>query len=1042
MGISARDTTSRTPRGAGASRTRHRRPLLGGAVAVTTLAMVAVTAPAALADSAPAPAPQRVGAAPHLPRGAVRTAAPAGDTPIDLGVVLSPRDPAGLKKFIADVSTPGSPLYHHYLGTGEFGPAFGASAAEVDRVRTALKAQGLSTGPLEADGLTLPVHTTVGAAGKAFRTGFTGYRTSDGRHGVANTTAPAVQGDVAHAIRGVTGLTTLAEVRPHFTVHSKPRSLRADTAGASGGTVAPRATSKTPALCSGVKTLMSSYPPQTDTKDYWSARTLATAYGMADQPNVGTGVSVGVFELEDYSTKDIAAYQSCYGTKVSVGAVKVDGGPKVKPDYRTGFGSESALDIEDLIGLVPQASLLVYQGPDVVDAKGNPVATSKNVLDVYAKMVNDNRVQVISTSWGSCELDTDDTFMDAENLIFQQAAAQGQTVTAAAGDDGSTDCLADAWDDDGDGINDNPNTTALSVDDPAGQPYVLGVGGTTMPGAHGTSESTWNSEGGATGGGVSHHFALDSLHGYQAGVDGSGYNDACQAAPDTKCRQVPDVAALADPDTGYLIANGQASDGGQYWAVFGGTSGASPTWAALIAQADLDLSCAAGGPVGFVNPALYKLPATAFRDITEGENYLPETGAQPYGSYPAGAGYDLTTGRGTPHARSVIPALCKAVPQSAAGTFTSVKPTRLLDTRSKVGVSTTTPVKSKATLTLRIEGNKLASIPASGVTAVVLNTTAVSPTASGYLVAYPGGKTRPTSANVNWAKGRTVADLAVVPVGADGTVKLYNSSSGTVHVVADVFGYFSTAAGGATYHPAGPARVLDTRSKTGVSTKTPVKAKATVALKVAGVGGVPAKGAKAVVLNVTVTGPTASGHLTAYPGGTTRPSSSNLNWVKGQTVPNLVVVPVGSNGKVNLYNGSSGKAHFVADVFGYYSTGTGASFHAAGPHRVLDTRSGIGASKTAVLKSSGTLALNLNDGNVLAHAKAVVLNVTVTHSTAAGYLTVWPDSKKQPSSSNLNWAKGQTVANLVTVPVVNGKVDFHVSKGSVDVIADLFGYYA
>lgn len=155
------------------------------------------------------------------------------------------------------------------------------------------------------------------------------------------------------------------------------------------------------------------------------------------------------------------------------------------------------------------------------------------------------------------------------------------------------------------------------------------------------------------------------------------------------------------------------------------------------------------------------------------------------------------------------------------------------------------------------------------------------------------------------------------------------------------------------------------------------------------------------------------------------------------------MVPVGSNGKVNLYNGSSGKAHFVADVFGYYSAGTtGASFHAAGPHRVLDTRSGIGASKTAVLKSSGTLALNLNDGNVLAHAKAVVLNVTVTHSTAAAYLTVWPDSKKRPSSSSLNWAKGQTVANLVTVPVVNGKVDFHVSKGSVDVIADLFGYYA
>jgi Pro-kumamolisin, activation domain len=1031
MGIAARDMASRMLRRATASRAHHRTALLGGAVAATTLAMVAATAPAAMADTSPTPAPQRVGTAPHLPRGAVRTAAPAGDTPIDLGVVLSPRDPAALKKFIADVSTPGSPLYHHYLKTGEFGPAFGATDGTVSRVRAALKAQGLTPGPLAADGLTLPVHTTVGTAQKAFRTGFTGYRTSDGRSGVTNTVAPAVQGGVAPDITSITGLTTTAELHPHVAVNAKAKVVAPKTA--TSGATAPHVNGKTPALCSNISSLLSENG-YSDTQDYWSARSLAGAYGMADQPNVGTGVTVGVFELENYSTKDIAAYQSCYATKVPVSAVKVDGGPKAAVNPVADVGVESALDIEDLIGLVPQASLLVYQGPDATSA------TYQNVLDTYQKMVTDDQAQVISSSWGSCELDTPASFMDAESLIFQQAAAQGQTVTAASGDSGSADCW---YDEDGDGVNDDPNGTSLSADDPSGQPYVLGVGGTSMTGSAGASQTTWNDESGATGGGVSEHFSLDATTGYQAGADGAGYTDACAAAAGLKCRQVPDVSALADLNTGYLLANGQESNGAQDWTIIGGTSGASPTWAALIAQADQDLSCAADGPVGFVNPALYQLPATAFRDITDGDNYLSHADMPAGTSYPAGPGYDLATGLGTPHARSIIPALCKAVPQAPAGTFTSVNPTRILDTRAKIGVGTTTPVKADTAVSLKITGSAGGAVPASGVTAIVLNTTAVAPSTGGHLIAYPDGTTRPSSSNLNWVTGKTVPNLVVVPVGADGKVDLYNASSGTVHFVADVFGYFSTATGGATYFPVGPARVLDTRAKIGVGTTTPVKADTAVSLKIAGAGGVPATGATAVVLNVTATGETSSGHLIAYPDGVSQPTSSNINWVTGKTVPNLVVVPVGADGKVDLFNASSGTTHFVADVFGYYAAGSaGATFHAAGPSRLLDTRSGTGASKAGALTSTGSLSLSLSDGNVLAGAKAVVLNVTVVNgSTDSGVLTVWPDGQTLPNSSNLNWSKGQTIANLVTVPVIDGKVDFHVNKGSVDVVADLFGYY-
>lgn len=1031
MGISARDTAPRAEGPAASAPSRRRRALPGGVVAATALAMVAAIAPQAMADTATTPAPQRIGGAPVLPHGAVRTAAPAADTALDLSVVLSPRDPAALTKFIADVSTPGSPLYHQYLKTGQFRSAFGATDATVAKVRAALKAKGLTAGALGSDGLTLPVHTTVGAAGKAFDTGFTGFRDPQGRAGISNTEAPEVRGDVAGAITAVTGLTTTAAVHSHLSAVTK-KSFAAAPQGA-GTAVAPRINGTTPALCSGIKNGVASIG-WNDSQQYWSPRSLAGAYGMADQPNVGSGVTVGIFELESFSAKDIAAYQSCYGTHVAVSTVKVDGGAKVPANADLGIGAESALDIEDLIGLVPQASLVVYQGPDITDAHGNPGnVTYQNILDVYQKMVTDNRARVLSTSWGGCEQDTPPSFMAAENVIFQQAAAQGQTVTAASGDFGSSDCIADG----------TTSSGSQAVDDPASQPYVLGVGGTTMTGSGGSYQSTWNNYPSvrATGGGVSTYVTTDAANGFQAAANGPGYQNLCGAPAGEKCRQVPDVAALADPETGYLLAYGQESDGAQDWTIFGGTSGASPTWAALIAQADQDLTCAADGSVGWTHPALYQLPSTAFRDITTGDNEVPNSYG-PTPGYNAGTGYDLTTGLGTPKARSIIPALCKAVPSSAAGTFTSVNPARILDTRAHIGVSTTTPVKANSAVTVQVTGVGGVNPPAgSTVTSVVLNTTAVAPTTAGHLIAYPDGSTMPVSSNLNWVAGQTVPNLVTLPVGADGKVKLYNASGGTVHFVADVFGYYSTSTAGDTYHPVGPNRILDTRAHIGVPTTTPVQAYGTLPVQIAGAGGVPVTGASAVVLNVTVTAPTASGHLTAYPDGTPQPTSSNLNWVKGETRPNQVVVPIGADGKIDLYNFGS-TSHFVADVSGYYSAdATGASFHSAGPSRLLDTRYGIGAPKVAPLTSAADLALNLNDGNVLANATAVVLNVTVTNGTNTSVLTVWPDGRARPSASSLNWTKNATVANLVTVPVIDGKVDFHVNYGSTAVIADVFGYF-
>ena len=250
------------------------------------------------------------------------------------------------------------------------------------------------------------------------------------------------------------------------------------------------------------------------------------------------------------------------------------------------------------------------------------------------------------------------------------------------------------------------------------------------------------------------------------------------------------------------------------------------------------------------------------------------------------------------------------------GAFVSVGPARVLDTRKGVGAPVAR-VGAKATLHLPVLGR--GGVPVSGVAAVVLNVTVAAPSGSGYLTVFPDGVSRPVVSNLNFVSGQTVPNLVVVPVGANGKVALYNGSGGATDVLADVAGYYRSGASAepGAFVSVGPARVLDTRKGVGAPVAR-VRAKATVHLGVLGQGGVPVSGVAAVVLNVTVAAPSGSGYLTVFPDGVSRPVVSNLNFVSGQTVPNLVVVPVGANGKVALYNGSGGATDLLADVAGYY----------------------------------------------------------------------------------------------------------------------------
>jgi uncharacterized membrane protein len=322
---------------------------------------------------------------------------------------------------------------------------------------------------------------------------------------------------------------------------------------------------------------------------------------------------------------------------------------------------------------------------------------------------------------------------------------------------------------------------------------------------------------------------------------------------------------------------------------------------------------------------------------------------------------------------------------------------------------------------------------------VVLNVTAVGPTAASFVTVYADGQARPGTSNLDFAAGQTIANLVVVPVGADGKVDFYNSK-GSVNLLADLAGYYSSGTG-SSFVAAGPVRILDTRNGTG-GYSAPVGAGQTISVPVAGVDGVPSSGVTAVVLNVTAVGPTAASFVTVYADGQARPGTSNLDFAAGQTIANLVVVPVGADGKVDFYN-SKGSVNLLADLAGYYTTSGGSWLDTAGPVRILDTRYGTGG-YSAPVGAGQTISLPVTgvDGVPSSGVTAVVLNVTAVGPTAASFVTVYPDGQARPDTSNLDFAKGETIPNLVVVPVgADGKVDFYNDAGSVNLLADLAGYF-
>ncbi len=222
-----------------------------------------------------------------------------------------------------------------------------------------------------------------------------------------------------------------------------------------------------------------------------------------------------------------------------------------------------------------------------------------------------------------------------------------------------------------------------------------------------------------------------------------------------------------------------------------------------------------------------------------------------------------------------------------------------------------------------------------------------------------------------------------------------------------------------TYVKMGPIRLLDTRSGLGAP-KARVAAGGVVHLQVAGTAGVPSTGVSAVVLNVTVTGPTASGFVSLYPTGSARPTVSSLNFTAGWTGANLVTVALGRDGQVDLYN-NTGTTDLIADLVGFYNGPVaGKPVYIGGgyqpmdsPFRALDTRTKVGK-----VPGGAAIHVPVDFGDVgNAEVTSLAVNVTVVSPDRSGFFTTWDGTAARPTASTLNYTAGATVSNAAIVPV-------------------------
>ncbi|MBV9869616.1 MAG: IPT/TIG domain-containing protein [Frankiaceae bacterium] len=577
----------------------------------------------------------RIGKAPRVPSSAHYAGRTASSQRVSGSVALKARNPEALRREATAVSNPRSASFHRFLAKGAFAAKYGPTAATIAAVEDSLRSADLKVTSVSANHLFVHFSGTVKQAETAFRTHLANYRMRDGRTAMAPSTPVSMPASVSSQVLSVVGLDTV--LQPTSSVER----------GSKQGTSAPRRPNiahyaGAPKPCRAATQAANLFGGLTDDQ-------IAHAYGvdgLYKNHNTGSGQTVAIYELEPFSQTDLHKFNKCYYGKTAADemanrleVVKVDGGAG------TGAGSgESILDIDDVSGLAPGANIKVYEAPN----------STVGAMDETNQIVQDDTAQQVTTSWGFCELDEvnlEPGYINVGNQLYEQAALQGQTWFASSGDAGSDSCAYQSA---------TPSDPQLSTGDPGTQPFVVGVGGTTITNAaNSPTEQVWNdgNAGGGAGGGVSAVWSAPSWQvkfnnkAVAADAVAEGGLDPCPQSPTTAalCRETPDVSLQADEYTGAITVYI-----GQYggWNTFGGTSSSAPLWAAILADINASTSCQASGGLGFVAPELYAVASVphdrkaSFNDVTVGNNDVYDLFNGKF--FAAHPGYDMASGLGTP----------------------------------------------------------------------------------------------------------------------------------------------------------------------------------------------------------------------------------------------------------------------------------------------------------------------------------------------------------------------------------------------------------
>jgi Pro-kumamolisin, activation domain len=523
-----------------------------------------------------------------------------GETPdntrLDLRVVLQPNNAADLAQFINDVSTPGNPLYRHFLTTAEFAQRFGATSFAIALVRSELRSAGLTVSALSPNNLVLRATGSAKQVSATFHTKLQRYRDASGEVATVATSRIGIAAPIARYVAGISGLNGFERPRARATAINAS-SARPSLTGPTACTSARNAA-----------TPQHAYLPNQIAQAYG----LDTAYANGFN---GAGHSVAVVEFADYYRSDMTTYLNCFGLSNTIVDVVMNGGGGA--GTAADGGAEVALDLQQIASLAPGATIYNYMHPN--DANG--------FVDVFNRIANDRLADSVSVSWGICEADVSSA---AQQPLLQQLAAQGQSVFVAAGDSGSSSCAYGA----------EPNDPSVSyspiVDDPSNSPWVTGIGGLSVTSISPLVQTVWNGGCGSPCGGGGGFSEVYDRPDWQVGPGVTLTNQ----------RQVPDISVLGDPRTGMLAYYA----GG--WQGFGGTSIGAPI---LGAMAAVGAQACGISNLGFLNPRLYQMAisGTGIIDVTTGSNDIYGTG-----SYSATSGYDVASGLGSPNPATFLPALC------------------------------------------------------------------------------------------------------------------------------------------------------------------------------------------------------------------------------------------------------------------------------------------------------------------------------------------------------------------------------------------------